>query len=158
MVQRAEIDPVRLDFGKALEFLVGEIDEVVGDGPHNAERGLAFHVEFDFRGTGGFVWQHLNEFGGHSARFEQVKGLASASVGADCAERVDLVAELLGVGRKVQRRSAQVFVLANYVPKNLANADDAHRCASWPELWLPLQWSQGRSTQADTMYQTKEYS
>jgi hypothetical protein len=134
VVQRAEVNPVRLNFGKALEFLVGEIDEIVGDGPYDAERGLAFHVEFDFRGAGGFVFQHLHELGGHGAAFEQVEGLAATVVGTDSAERIHFVAQLLGVGREVQWRSAQIFVLADHVPKNLANANDAHRVPPGPNF------------------------
>ena len=83
--QRAEVNPVGLEFGDALEFLAGEIDEIVGDGPHDAKRGLAIHVELDFRRARGFVGQHLHELGGHAAGLEQREGLASAGVGADSA-------------------------------------------------------------------------
>jgi hypothetical protein len=48
-----------------------------------------------------------------------------ALVVAHATDEKQFVPELMGVGRKVKRRTAQVLGLADHVPENFADADDA---------------------------------
>ena len=54
----------------------------------------------------------------------------AALVIADAADQRHFVSQLMGVGGKVERSAAQVFGLADDVPQDLPNADDAHAQSS----------------------------
>ena len=49
----------------------------------------------------------------------------SALVIANAADEKQFVPELVGVGGKVERRAAQILSLADHVPQNFTNADNA---------------------------------
>ena len=53
------------------------------------------------------------------------EGAMSALVVANAADEKQFVPKLVGVGSKVERRAAEILGLANHVPQNFANADDA---------------------------------
>jgi hypothetical protein len=62
------------------------------------------------------------------------------------------VAELLGMGREVQRRSAEVFILADYIPKNLAHTHDAHLLCLLPNARIaPAMDLSGNKPSGDTL-------
>ncbi len=50
----------------------------------------------------------------------------AALVIADAADQRHFVSQLVGVGGKVERSAAQILGLADDVPQDLPNADDAH--------------------------------
>lgn len=54
----------------------------------------------------------------------------SAEVVTYAADQEDLVPKPAGVGGEVKRSSAQIFRRTNYVPQDLANADDAQSSTS----------------------------
>lgn len=123
--ERAEIDPVGLQVGYGEYLRTGEPSKIVCRRPHNAKHRLAIGTEFDFRRTGRLAAQHLHEIGGNTAVAQVFEGAMSALVVANAADEKQFVPKLVGVGSKVERRAAEILGLANHVPQNFANADDA---------------------------------
>ena len=127
MIERAEVDPVRLELHHSLHLRCGEIHEVIRRRPHDAEHRLAVGAELNLGRAGGFAGHNLHEITGDATALHAVERAMTAIVIADAADEEDLVPELVRVGGEIQRRAAEVFGVTDHVPQNFADADDAQR-------------------------------